>query len=131
MRGPRLGEIEVKSRRAFTIVELMVAVSILAILVTLAVVGFRSINRAGKNRDTATRLQAAKTMLDEFIRVNRGRVTIPTGTLDAPGNVEKGSADRTGKQYSLTRAMMGQIMRIPENKAAVSGRCAGDVGAEQ
>ena len=111
-------------RSAFTTVELLIAISIIAILGTLTFVGMKSVNRNMKSQSTRITLQNTASMLEEWSHAMNGMVNLPAGPLDAaycppppavlnPLIVRLGSAERTGTRIVLTRAVFKRLMRVP------------------
>jgi type II secretory pathway pseudopilin PulG len=99
-------------------VEILVAVTIIAILIGLVTVGFRRVALGGQQRATRTTLENCRAMLGEYERKNK--ITGFSGSLPTPGNVtaEGGAADRNGPQVIFTRSVFALLLGMPENKTA-------------
>lgn len=89
-----------RNYRAFTTLELLIAIGILVVLLGIVVIGARSITGGGKQRDTRVRLEALAGMLTEFeavtgvglkrqpskvYRDNNGTPVLVDATTLAPG----------------------------------------------
>src|SRR4051812_27469565 len=55
-----------RSRRGFSLIEILVVVGILAVLISLAVIGFKVVGGAAKDKVTLTGLENAKSLLADF-----------------------------------------------------------------
>ena len=104
--------------RGFTLIEVLIAIGIISVLATIAVVGFGAMTRQSKQRLTSQLLSNANGWLAEYARATQLK-NISTDAVPAPGKVEVGSADRNGTVVGSTRKMMQLLRTIPLNKNAM------------
>jgi prepilin-type N-terminal cleavage/methylation domain-containing protein len=105
-------------RRGFTLVEVLVAIVIIAILISMLVVGLKYLGNSSKTRATKTTLEDARALLAAYEL--KFKLTDFAGDVIAPGDVSDEAADRTGVVVSLTRAIFNKFQSVPENKAAMA-----------
>jgi len=129
--GP-LGVTDVKRDRAFTLVEIIVALGIIMILVGLVTVGMRALNKSAKEKATKSALETAKSMLAELDTAGGiAEVTaiysslVPANQVEQPGNVTIDAyqaapyARYQSDAVRLTQFVMGKLIAIPNNKAVL------------
>jgi len=69
-------------RRAFTLIELLIVIAIIALLISLAFVGFSAIHRSQLRRNTRAAMEVARGMFNEYVsqaRAGGNNVTSLTG----------------------------------------------------
>lgn len=121
-----------KRNRAFTLVEIIVALGIIMILVGLVTVGMRSLDKSAKEKSTKSALETAKSMLAELDTTGGiAEVTAiyssltPADQIDQPGNVTIDAyqaapyARYQSDAVRLTQFVMGKLIAIPNNKAVL------------
>jgi prepilin-type N-terminal cleavage/methylation domain-containing protein len=69
-------------RRGFSLVEILVVVGILAVLITLAVVGFKVVGGVSKDKVTQTALENCKSLVNEF-ELTGGKELLDSGYIAA------------------------------------------------
>lgn len=131
---PRRG----RRRSAFTLIEVMAVVGILALLMAFTVIGLRHLNRTAKDNDTHSVLQSAQAMIDELgagggtsklAAVVAGYYpkvgTINTAAV-APGGVAEGQSARDPSTnpngaVAATQAILAALLTNPKNKEMFDG----------
>jgi len=103
-----------RDRKAFTAVELLIVMLILALLLGLIVMGLNHYSRRSKERDTRATLQNLMAMLRE----NEGTLPVTLNPLPAPGSVVGSSPDRTGPAVRQTRDVLARLQAMPVNRKA-------------
>lgn len=116
--GP-LGVTDVKRDRAFTLVEIIVALGIIMILVGLVTVGMRALNKSAKEKATKSALETAKSMFAE-LEINKSIRSLPWDQMRSPTLVTDQGADRTGGAVCLARAIIGRLLSFPNNKTIIA-----------
>lgn len=96
-------------RPGFTLIEILVAMTIILVLLGLAVVGMRHLSQSSKTKATRVTLDSAKAMLAEYERAVKTE-NLPTGSVRAPGfvTVEQGAKRYYGAVLS-TRSFMAKM----------------------
>ena len=115
-----------RSKKGFTLVELIVAMSVMLILATITVYGVRSMMQSSKASSTRVLLQNAESIFDEWRRAagDNGRslsqtyaaAILPKSlSADDPNNFRADDPNnfRTGKAVRLTRGMMFRMSQVP------------------
>lgn len=122
-----------KRQRAFTLVELVVVMGIILILVGLAMVGMRTLDKSAKEKSTKAALETAKSMLAELQTTGGiGDVTAiysalsPANQIKQPDKVtlsdyEGGVSTSRYKSDAVkwTQQVMFRLLAIPANKAVL------------
>lgn len=105
---------------AFTLVELLITISIIAILVGLVTYGFTKIQASSRVKQTRVVLDNCKAMLAEYEKA-AGTKALASGSITAPGDVkqEQGLA-RFYDAPTATRAVFARLAAIPANKSVLS-----------
>jgi prepilin-type N-terminal cleavage/methylation domain-containing protein len=123
-----------RNSRAFTMVEVLVVMAILAVLMTIGIVGMRSFGGRSKEKDARVTFTSLLALLKE------GPHDLPTGVVEAainhgnqevPGAVRYGSGywtglnmdsngtDRTGDAVQRTRSVLARLRAVPANRTAM------------
>ncbi|HEY8666056.1 MAG TPA: prepilin-type N-terminal cleavage/methylation domain-containing protein [Tepidisphaeraceae bacterium] len=115
-----------KRNRAFTMIEILVVIAVLAILMTLLYAGMKYIQNNAKKNSTRVTLQNLSSMKAELDRVGAKLIWPGTNAAEAIGD----SVDATKVDYSRDPAtaqmtvqtivppIMAQLLNVPENKAS-------------
>jgi prepilin-type N-terminal cleavage/methylation domain-containing protein len=127
-------------RRAFTLVEILMAVGIIAVLIGISVLAYKHLSSGPKAAGTDVALKVLVAMLDEFKHQNDPKrrfdnnIDQPTATAPAPkytnaqvaappGAIEAGqkgytenSASMTADAVLRTRQVLKVLLTIPSNK---------------
>lgn len=109
----------VKRNRAFSLVELIVVMGILMILIGLVMVGMRALDTSAKEKATKSALETAKSMLTEHEIINQMQ-SLPYDILQSPTLVTDQGVDRKGGAVCLTRAVIGSLLRYPNNQKVIA-----------
>lgn len=109
----------VRRHPGFTLIEVIVAVSIIAILATMLVVGLQVVGASNKEKATRVTLQNAVNLLAEFER-SAGTSRMGTGAVHAPdGPVTEGSPQRTAAAIRTTAQAFALLRSVPAVKSAM------------
>jgi len=105
-------------RRAFTAVEIMLAVAVLIILASLLVVGLGRLSDQSRARATRLTMENMRNMLAEL----ELRGAVPSeGRVDAPGNVTVNYRNnRFGNAVVRTQRVMRRALAAPANRALLA-----------
>jgi prepilin-type N-terminal cleavage/methylation domain-containing protein len=120
-------------RRGFTMIEILVAVGIIATLTALLFLGFKYVSKSSRDNLTHTTLQNLRGMLTEYTasggsmdRLEDGYREPPnpatadfpaTLTIKAPvGSVAAEMPTRNAPAVDQTRAVMNRILAVPSNQ---------------
>ena len=76
-------------RRAFSLLEILIVVGILTLLAALAVIGFRVVGGASRNRVTITALENAKGLLGAYELTSQVETLLPTSTVKAGADINR------------------------------------------
>jgi prepilin-type N-terminal cleavage/methylation domain-containing protein len=105
-------------RRAFTLVEIMVAVAIIIVLATLVIYGYGKMQASNRGRLTSQMLANCQGILREYDRAT-GMKGLSKAPIPAPGIVNEGATDRNGQAIKDTRSIMELACGIPVNQRAL------------
>jgi prepilin-type N-terminal cleavage/methylation domain-containing protein len=122
----------VASRKAFTLIELLIVILILAVLAGLVIIGLGVLSKPNQEKVTKQTLQNLRSTLDElrnktnlanFYPQNDSNwhrpVAAPTGTLADKGkNPSSWTTDQV-RVIGNTRVLMHKIRQVPTNKTAL------------
>jgi len=107
-------------RPGFTLIEVLIAVSVISILVGILFIAFKSVGNSAKAKQTAATLEVLKTMYAEFEQnFKPGTSTNPIPMiqmLPAPTNITADGEDRlntTRNAIVYTHYIMYQLQRVP------------------
>lgn len=118
-------------RKAFTTIELMVAIGIMVLLASIAYVSIRTVSSHTKQQSTLTSLETLQGMLGEMTARDRSSLNGPPfrtfntlgvpQTVLAPGLVtadDSNDSERYGNAVIQTQRVMRRLLSIPANKIA-------------
>ncbi len=119
-----------KRRSAFTLVEILAAVAIIAILAGLLYLGASQMGRAARERKTQVLLKSLEGMLADF-ESSGGRMEILTDQYNGQGNREAMPAGPVADDFAYsngalqpaikrTQNVMFQLMTLPANRAIIT-----------
>jgi prepilin-type N-terminal cleavage/methylation domain-containing protein len=115
-----------RKRRAFTLIEILVVLGIIAALAAMLFLGFTHVSRNSRANLTHVTLQNLRSMMTEYTtsggsvdRLEAGYT--PTLTVTAPaGSVSEAQPLRTNVpeifQIAQTRSVMNQLLAVPSNQ---------------
>jgi prepilin-type N-terminal cleavage/methylation domain-containing protein len=121
-------------RKAFTLLELLVAIAIIALLAGLLIFGGRTLFSSQQERQTRVIMQSLDSMIAEaekkvkqlpeiFDLPTQALLLAPYNTAlfnAPPGQVSEGGDDRENSiQVRYAGAILAALSRVPENKAAL------------
>jgi type II secretory pathway pseudopilin PulG len=110
----------VGQRKAFTTIELLVAIGIILVLIGMLVIGINKTTQATKSGDVKVTLANVRGMLGELEAVSKdGYTYINTGWIApivAPGAVNEGGADREGQEVLRTAWVYQRLRSVPANR---------------
>jgi prepilin-type N-terminal cleavage/methylation domain-containing protein len=118
--------------RAFTLIELMVVIGLIAILGSLLLMGVNHMIIGGKRQATQLAFQNCQAMFSEYDRIARRHFPawndpnsfglnqqLANVEEQSPGDVSLTGSDRQGAAVFMTRDMMGLLRNSPVNAAAM------------
>ena len=103
-------------RKAFTVIEMVVALAIILLLVGMVTVAVTKVLDSSRNTSTKVFLQTGVSFFEEWRKGER--VEYPTHAWTGsvvPGDIKEGGADRNGLGVALTR---GTMYRLAQSSAA-------------
>jgi prepilin-type N-terminal cleavage/methylation domain-containing protein len=105
-------------RKAFTIIELMIVVAIIAVLIGLVVPSLRTLSNSAKSRETRQNMENLRAMMKE-LELQGGLVgLVPAGPITV-GVVNEDAPGRYGPAVVQTSNSMARMRQIPANKRAI------------
>jgi len=107
LRNPR--SFRLSSRRAFTLLELMVAISIIVILIGLLTVGVRKVMTSSKVNTTRGLLQAGASLVEEWRRADSSGPSFPWHAAILPADLESRAGGLDSIGFQLSRAAMRRM----------------------
>lgn len=108
-------------RKGFTLIELIVAISIIAILIGMLVVGIQYVGASSREKATRITLANLQSMLTE-LETTAGLGRLPYhGYVPAPaGYIGEGSPNRMNDTFRNTRNAMAILQSVPANASAIA-----------
>jgi prepilin-type N-terminal cleavage/methylation domain-containing protein len=114
-------------RKGFTMVEMLVVITVLVILIGLFIAGITVMGSQGREQLTSGTFESLNSMVAAYEQTTRGRTGFPTGALDAPAEMieDLGQADsppgivqyrRYGTAVARTETVMRRLLSLPENQ---------------
>src|SRR5690606_20861873 len=116
----------VNKRHGFTLIELIVVITIIGILLGMLVVGIQYVGASSKEKATRVTLANLQSMLAELeTSGGLGRLVDldnngPDGAVTAPGFGDEDGPDREGTEVMRARAAMAVLLAIPANQSALA-----------
>lgn len=108
-----------KRHRAFTLIELLMVISIIALLIGIAIVGFARVGRSAQEKQTRGQLEVLMLMLSNYHDAAKTTLVYPDPTpVAAPQSVAEGGADRYGTPVITTATILGHLRTVPRNNQA-------------
>ena len=109
-----------KQRNAFTLIELIVAISVIAILVGMLIVGIQYVSASSREKATRVTLENLQSMLTE-LETTAGLGRLPwRGYVSAPGYIGEGSPIRMNDVIRSTRNVMQILQSVPANATVIA-----------
>lgn len=123
---------------AFSLVEILIAIGVIAVLATIGVLGYNSLNNTANKKQCYAILAAGESLVKElsstgsFSRLEGPSDLVPPPiyvdpagptqpTYASPGNVVAGQAGRTTLINHMGPKVMNLLLSIPANKTRLSG----------
>lgn len=107
-------------RRAFTLMEMMIAIGVILILLGIGVMGFRALDKNAAQRATQATLDTAAGLLTEYEATGKPAATVSgTGGAVAFGDVNTSGGDRTSAINNSETALR-RLQNVPRNKDALA-----------
>ncbi len=112
-------------KTAFTLIEIIVAMTIITLLASMLIVGIKYVSASTKSKATRVTLANAQAMLTELettAGLSRLQIDYDNNTrldeaaISAPALVSEGNPDRTGTTVQLTALVTGFLRGVPNNK---------------
>lgn len=104
--------------KAFTVMELLIAIAIIAVLISITFVGIGKMQAISRGKLTSQLLSNCQALLREYDRATQMK-GIPTAAIAAPGSVSDNAPDRNGTAVQKTREMTALIRGLPINDTAI------------
>lgn len=109
-----------KQRNAFTLIELIVAISVIAILAGMLIVGIQYVGASSREKATRVTLENLQSMLTE-LENTAGLGRLPAfRSISAPGYIGEGSAIRMNDAFRYTRDAMAILQSVPANASSIA-----------
>jgi prepilin-type N-terminal cleavage/methylation domain-containing protein len=113
-----------QARQGFTLIELMVAVAIIAILIAMFFLGFKYVSRNARENQSKASLETALNLLTNY-EAGGGSMdklkNVVSGQVTAPGQVSENSAERNGPAVLSTQKVMKLLLAYVNNRKIVDG----------
>ncbi len=108
-------------RRGFTLVEILTAVAILAILISLTIIGLRHIAGGAKQRSTEVALKTLKSMMTEYQVNGNDPFFFDSGYTSAQvaapaGSLQPGTPGYTSPAVTMTRQVLARLRAVTSIK---------------
>ncbi|HWE96929.1 MAG TPA: type II secretion system protein [Tepidisphaeraceae bacterium] len=111
------------SRKGFTLLELLAVIGIILILISMAILGYRQIDKAATAKATKVTLANAQALIAEY-EINTPLNNNPVfgvALTGAPNDVNPGGSDRNSSQaVTNTQIIMQVLSRVPKNKQVLA-----------
>ena len=105
-----------RTRKGFTLVELLIVITIIAILIGLITVGLTTYSKRASIADTQTTLRSLQAMLSDY----QGDLPVASLTVNAVDfNANSGAARKDPQVIRQTALVLARLRSIPANKKAM------------
>jgi len=99
-----------KRTSGFTLVEIMIVITLIALIGTFAIQNFMAKQQEGYRKGAKIQMQQIKAILDDYYRICSAYPTIAQGGLEA---LAKGPADGSCKDYNATTSSLKKVPKDP------------------
>jgi prepilin-type N-terminal cleavage/methylation domain-containing protein len=124
-------------RAGFTLIEMLIVIGVILVLVTIAIIGFRSMELSSAKKQTAVTLASAESMVKELAAIGAlSRLEGPSNltpipihnstgnplglTVNSPGDVNLGTGGRT-TAINRQQLVMRALRSAPKNQQIIAG----------
>jgi prepilin-type N-terminal cleavage/methylation domain-containing protein len=110
-------------RTAFSLIEIMIVIAVIALLAAIAVIGYKHVGGAMQAKATQTTLANLLSLRDEWqqavAKQQTNRPILPTEPVASAGLVSEGQPGRTGSLVALSHGVLGRLCTVTANRTAI------------